>query len=37
MDNEYIQNLPLDQKISFSQVNFCSRAQFIILYLGTVK
>lgn len=25
------------KKISFSQVNFCSRAQFIILYLGIVK
>lgn len=25
------------KKISFSQVNFCSRAQFIILYLGRVK
>lgn len=35
MDNEHIQNLPLDQKLLFPIELLCSRTQFIISYIET--
>lgn len=35
MDNEHIQNLPLDQNLLFPSELLCSRTQFIIPYIET--